>query len=69
MKGISFFKKAVFWPVAFVCILSIGSATAPFGYQPAGAFTDRVCGDQRQGYCIKNPVRSGAQEFGWKGPR
>ncbi len=29
----------MFWPVALVCILSIGSTTASFGYQPAAAFT------------------------------
>jgi len=39
MRGIGFFRKAVFWPVAFVCILSIGSATALFGYQSAAAYT------------------------------
>jgi hypothetical protein len=38
MTGISFFKKAVFWPAALVCILSIASAPASFGYQPAGRF-------------------------------
>jgi hypothetical protein len=39
MTGSDFLKKAAFWPVALVCILSIGSATASFGYQTAGAFT------------------------------
>jgi hypothetical protein len=37
MKGIGFFRKAVSWPAVFVCVLSIGSATAVFGYQPAAA--------------------------------
>ena len=39
MKGIGFFRKAVFWPSVFVCILSIGSTTSLFGYQPAAAYT------------------------------
>jgi hypothetical protein len=39
MKGIGFFKRAVFWPVVAACILSIMSTTALFGYQPAGDFT------------------------------
>jgi hypothetical protein len=41
MMGISFFKKAVFWPAALVCILSIASAPASFGYQPVAAFNSR----------------------------
>jgi hypothetical protein len=39
MKGIGFLKKAVFWPTVFVCIFSIASTTALFGYQPAGVYT------------------------------
>jgi hypothetical protein len=33
----NFLKKAVSWPAVFLCILSIGSASASLGYQPAGA--------------------------------
>ena len=39
MTGSRFLEKVKFWPVALVCILSIASATASFGYQPAGAST------------------------------
>ncbi|MBE0555689.1 MAG: hypothetical protein IH628_00520 [Proteobacteria bacterium] len=39
MTGSNFLKKAVFWPAALGCILSIASATASVGYQPAGAVT------------------------------
>jgi hypothetical protein len=37
MKGSNFLKKAVFRLAVLVCILSITSAAASFGYQPAGA--------------------------------
>ena len=43
MRRIGFFRKAVFWPAAFVCILSlvpIASATSSLGYRPAGAYTN-----------------------------
>ena len=38
MKGIGFFRKAVFWSAVFVCVLSLApttGATALFGHQPA----------------------------------
>lgn len=38
MTGSIFLKKAAFWPAALLWILSIASATASFGYQPAGVF-------------------------------
>jgi hypothetical protein len=38
MTGSHFLKKAAFWPAALLWILSIASATASFGYQPAGVF-------------------------------
>ena len=38
MTGSNFLKKAAFWPATLVCILSIASATASFGYQPRGVF-------------------------------
>jgi hypothetical protein len=38
MMGSHFLKKAVFWPMALLWILSIASATASFGYQPARVF-------------------------------
>jgi hypothetical protein len=38
MTGSNFLKKAAFWPAALLWILSIASATASFGYQPAGVF-------------------------------
>ena len=34
-----FLKKTGFWPAVLLCILVNTSATASFGYQPAGAFT------------------------------
>ena len=41
MLGSNFFKKkAKVWPAVLVCILSIASTTASFGYQPA-AFTGK----------------------------
>lgn len=40
MTGSNFLKKTVFWPAVLLCILFLDtSATASFGYQPAGAFT------------------------------
>ena len=68
MTGSNFLKKAVFWPAVLVCILSIASATASFGYQPAGAFTGGYA-ELRGTDTVKDPVRSGDQEFGRKGPR
>jgi hypothetical protein len=37
MAARNFLKKAVAWPAVFLSILSIGSASASLGYQPAGA--------------------------------
>ncbi len=37
MAAGNFLKKAAFWPVVCLCILSIGSASVSLGYQPAGA--------------------------------
>jgi hypothetical protein len=37
MAARNFLKKAVYWPAVFLCILSIGSASASLGDQPAGA--------------------------------
>ncbi len=37
MAARNFLKKTVYWPAVFLCILSIGSASASVGYQPAGA--------------------------------
>jgi hypothetical protein len=39
MTGSNFLKKAAFWSAVLLCILSMASATASFGYQPAGVFT------------------------------
>jgi hypothetical protein len=36
MAARNFLKKAVCWPAVFLCLLSIGSASASLGYQPAG---------------------------------
>jgi hypothetical protein len=37
MTGMHFLKKAAGWPVIVLCIFSITSASALFGYQPAGS--------------------------------
>lgn len=37
---VNFFKKAVLWPVIFVCFLSIAGVPSSFGDQPAGAFSN-----------------------------
>ena len=39
MTGSYFLRRAVFWPAVLVCTLSIASATASFGFQPAGVFS------------------------------
>ena len=40
MTGSNFLRRAVFWPAVLVCILSIASVTASFGFQPtAGVFS------------------------------
>jgi hypothetical protein len=39
MTGSNLLKKTAFWPAVLLCILANTSATASFGYQPAGAFT------------------------------
>jgi hypothetical protein len=38
MAARNFLKKAGYWPALFLCFLSLGSASASLGYQPAGAF-------------------------------
>jgi rare lipoprotein A (peptidoglycan hydrolase) len=37
MVAMNFLKKALYWPVFFLCLFSIGGTSASLGYQPADA--------------------------------
>jgi hypothetical protein len=50
MAARNFLKKAVYWPLLFLCFLSLGSASASLGYQPGGALQNgygEISGQER----------------------